>query len=78
MVHYLVPIMHRKIRFFCFLCFLPALVLCAVCVYPFHCQHRMQEMQIIDATHINGLNEEMQIGITEATHMTIQQPTDSL
>ncbi|CAL8345250.1 unnamed protein product [Boreogadus saida] len=49
---------------------MPALVLWAVCVYPFSCQHRIQEMQILDATHINGISEEMHIGITVATLMT--------
>ena len=49
---------------------MPSTVLYAVCVYPFHCQHRMQEMQILDAPHINGQVRGCKIGITEASHMT--------
>ena len=34
--------------------FMPALALYAVCVCPVNCHHRLQEMQILDATHIIG------------------------
>jgi hypothetical protein len=61
-------------------CFMPSTVLYAVCVYPFHCQHRMQEMQILDASHINGLSEGMQNrdhrGLPYDWSTTPQRPTN--
>ena len=54
---------------------MPALVFDAVlCVCPFNCHHRIQEMKVLDDYHVIGTNGKMQIGIIEATHMTGTPP----